>query len=116
LRAAALIAVGVAALAVIPAASGSSRPVRRAVTVADYFLSPAKLTVPRRSTIVWKWYANNFDTHDVKAVKRPKGAAGFHSEYASTDYRFSHRLNVPGRYVVVCTLHPDKMRQVITVK
>jgi plastocyanin len=116
MRGAALVAVGVAALAVIPTAAGNSRPVKKTVTVGDYYLSPARLTVPARSTVVWKWSAANGDTHDVKLAKHPKGAAGFHSEYASTAYSFPRKLTVRGKYVVICTLHPDKMRQTITVK
>src|SRR3954471_1787786 len=105
-----------AALVAIPVASGSSRPVKRTVKVADYFLSPAKLTVPRKSRITWKWANDNGDTHDVKLVKGPKGVKHFHSEYATSYYSFRRTLRVRGKYTVVCTLHPDRMRQVITVK
>jgi plastocyanin len=113
---AALLAAGMAALVVTPVASGRARPVKRTVKVADYFLSPAKLTVPRRSTIVWKWANSNGDTHDVKLVKGPKGVKHFHSDYATSYFSFTRKLRVRGRYTVICTLHPDKMRQVIAVK
>lgn len=116
MRRLALVATGVAALAVIPAASGGTKPVQKTVKVGDYFLSPAKLTVPPNSRIVWKWLNSNGDTHDVKLVKKPKKAKGFHSAYASTNYRYPRTLTVSGKYVVICTLHPDKMRQTITVK
>jgi plastocyanin len=113
----ALVATGVAALAVIPAASGSSTPVKKTVKVGDYFLSPKKLTVPRRSTIVWKWPAVPGDSHDVALTKtHPKGVKRWHSDIASSEYSFKRKLTVKGKYVVICTLHPYQMRQTITVR
>jgi plastocyanin len=112
----ALLAAGVGALALIPGASGASKPVKKTVKVGDYFLSPGKLTVPRKSTIVWKWQAANSDSHDVTLRKRPKGVKRWHSEIATTDYRFKRKLTVKGKYVVICSLHPYDMRQTITVR
>jgi plastocyanin len=104
-----------AALAVIPMASGATRkPVKKTVRVGDYFLTPKKLTVPPNSTIAWKW--NDGDSHNVTLRKRPKGVKAFHSAIASSDYTYRHKLVKKGTYVVICTLHPDTMRQTITVK
>jgi plastocyanin len=86
------------------------------VKVGDYFLSPGKLTVPAGKRVVWKWLSGNGDTHDVKLKRAPKGVKHFHSEYASTSYTYAKTLKKRGKYTVICTLHPDKMRQTITVK
>jgi plastocyanin len=113
----ALAVAAAAALAVIPAASGSTKkPVHKTVKVGDFFLSPSKITVPPKSTITWKWQADNANTHDVALKQHPKGAKGFHSAFASTDFSFKRKLTVKGRYVVICTLHPYDMRQTIIVK
>lgn len=117
----ALIAAGVSAVAVIPAASGSvsaaaKKPVKRTVKVRDYYLSPAKLTVPRKSTITFKWPSVEGDTHNVALVKGPKGVKHWKSQYASSDYSYKRKLWKKGRYKVICQLHPDDMHTTITVK
>jgi plastocyanin len=88
----------------------------RSVKVGDYFLSPGQMTVSRGTRVKWKWLSGNGDTHDVKLKRGPKGVKHFHSEYASTSYSYAKRLKKAGKYTVICTLHPDKMHQVITVK
>jgi plastocyanin len=113
----ALAAAGMAGVAAGPAAAGNAKPVHKTVRVADYYLSPAKLTVPRRSTITWKWPSVAGDSHDVKLTKtRPKGVKRFQSDIAASDYQFKRRLRVKGKYVVICSLHPNDMRQTITVR
>ena len=121
----ALVAAGVAALAVIPVASGSpqvtaaaKKPVKRTVKVRDYYFSPEQLKVPRKSTISFKWPSveNEGDTHDVKLKKGPKGVKHWHSELASSDYTFKHKLWKKGRYKFICTLHPYDMHTVIRVR
>jgi plastocyanin len=110
------VAIGAAAaLAVAPVATARKVP-RKTVKVGDYFLSPGKITVKRGTRITWKWLNTNGDTHDVKLKKGPKHVKKFHSEYASTDYKFSKTLTKKGKYTVICTLHPTQMHQVITVK
>jgi len=116
----------VAAVAVIPAASGSTahvtqaakEPVKRTVKVRDYYLAPAKLSVPRRSTIVFKWPSleNEGDSHNVSLRKRPAGVKRWTSEVASSDYTYKRKLRKKGKYVVICTLHPYDMRMTIRVK
>jgi plastocyanin len=120
MRAAAVLAAGVAAVAVIPAATagGAAKkaPKPRVVKVADDYFSPAKITnVSRGRTVMWKWLAVNGNTHDVKLRKGPKGFKRFHSEAATADYTFKRKLTKKGRYVVVCTFHED-MKMTITVK
>jgi plastocyanin len=104
---------GVAAVAAAPAAAGrghataaaTSKSVKRSITVSDDYYAPAKVTVPRGSTIKWVWPYGNQNTHDVKLAKRPKGAKRFQSEPAAAGFSFSRRLTVPGTYRIVCTLH-----------
>jgi plastocyanin len=122
----ALLAAGVAAVAVIPAASGSSagvraaakKPVKRSVKVRDYYFAPEKLSVPRRSTITWKWPSEDQsgELHNVKLVKGPKGVKHFKSQYASSDYSYKRKLRKRGKYTVICQLHPYDMRMTIRVK
>ena len=123
----ALLAAGVAAVAVIPSASGSSthvtqaakrKPVKRTAKVRDYYLSPKKMKVPRGSTVTWKWpsFENEGDSHNVSLYKHPKGVKRWTSEVASSDYKFKRKFKKKGKYVVICTLHPDDMRMTIRVR
>jgi plastocyanin len=52
----------------------------------------------------------------VKLKRGPKGVKHFHSDYASNGYSYPKTLRKPGKYTVICTLHPTAMHQVITVK
>jgi plastocyanin len=111
---AALAATGVA-LGVGPAHAGSATPKKRSVKVLDYYFSPAKMTVPRYTVVVWKWPAGGGDAHDVVLKKGPRGAKKFASEVFLADERFQQKLSVPGTYSIICTLHPDQMKQTIVV-
>ena len=116
---AALLAAGLAVVVAVPADAGKKKPVHTSVKVRDYFLSPSKLTVPVNSTITWKWPSgvDSGDSHDVKLTKtRPKGVKPFQSDIAASDYQFKRKLKVKGKYVVICSLHPNSMRMTITVK
>ena len=101
----ALLATGVAACAVVPAATGASKPVRKVVKVGDDFFAPTKVAVPRNSTIVFKWLAANTNTHDVYLRRKPKRAKRFHSDPAATDFTYRRKLTVKGTYKVICTFH-----------
>jgi plastocyanin len=119
-RAAALLAAGVAAVAAVPAATagGAAKkaPKPRVVKVADDYFAPAKITnVSRGRTVAWRWLAVNGNTHDVKLRKGPKGFKRFHSAAATADFTFKRKLTKKGRYVVICTFHED-MKMTITVK
>jgi plastocyanin len=113
---AALLAAGVAALAVVPAAAVTAKapPTKRVVVGDDYF-APQTLKVPRNTTVVWKWLSVNGNTHDVKLKKGPKGAKGFHSDPAAADFSFKRKLTVKGKYSVICTFH-QSMVMTITVR
>jgi plastocyanin len=90
-------------------------PVKRTVKVGDNFFSPAKLTLPKGSTIAWKWPRVAGDVHDVYLAAKPKGVKRFHSEAAASDYSFKRKLKLPGKYFIVCTLH-EEMTMSVRVK
>ncbi len=120
----ALLATGVAALAVIPVASGSpqvtqaaKKPVKRTIRVFDWDFSRHNLKVPPRSTIKWKWPPPGAggDPHDVTLKKRPKGVKRWQSDPATDDYTYKRKLRKKGKYVVICSIHPY-MRTTIRVR
>ncbi len=116
----ALAALGAVALAaLVPASAGAGaaakRPVKKKVAVEDYFYAPARLTVPKGSTIIWRWPVVGGDSHDVTLGKGPKGVRKFQSEVATSEYVYRRKLTVPGKYHIVCTLH-EEMTMDITVR
>jgi plastocyanin len=116
IAAAVLAATGVA-LAIAPAQAGTAKKKRTvSVEVGDYYFSPAKLTIKRNTIVVWKWPAGGGDAHDVVLKKGPRGVKKFASEVFLADEKYRKRLTVPGRYSIICSLHPEDMRQTITVK
>jgi plastocyanin len=106
------VAIGVAALAVAPAAAA---PKPLTVKVGDDYFLPVKKTVKPGTKIVWKWLTVNGNTHDVKLKKGPKGVKRFHSDPAAADFTYKRTLKVKGKYLIICTFH-ENMTQVITVK
>ncbi len=112
LAGAALAALGAAPAAALaggdgPAAHAAAKPVKKTIKVRDNFFAPAKLTVPKDSTLVWKWPRVAGDVHDVYAATKPKGFKRFHSDAAASDYSFKRKLTKAGKYLVVCTLHEE---------
>jgi len=107
--------VGVATVVAAPVGDAATRPVRKVVTVHDNYYSPAKLTIPLNSTVVWKWPADAGDVHDVKLGKGPRGAKRFWSEPGAAGYSFKRKLTVAGTYRIVCSLH-EEMKMTITVR
>jgi len=83
--------------------------------VFDNYFQPSKLTVNKGSTVTWKWPDMAIDVHDVKLKSGPRGARRFHSDPASSGFRFKRKLVVPGTYRIVCTLH-EEMTMRITVR
>ena len=102
------------ALAIAPAQAGTST--KRVVEVGDYYFTPAKTTIKRNTIVVWRWPEGGGDAHDVVLKKGPRGVKRFASEVYLADETYRKRLKVPGRYSIICSLHPDSMRQTITVK
>jgi plastocyanin len=112
--AAAALAVATALLCAAPAGAGD--PQRKTVKLFDNYYLPLRLKVNKGSTITWKWptdYA--IDVHDVKLRSGPEGVRKFHSEPASTGYRYRRTLRKPGLYKIVCTLH-EEMTMTIRVR
>jgi plastocyanin len=107
------VAIGVAALAVAPAAAKAPKPLT--VKVADDYFLPAKKTVKPGTKIVWKWLPANGNTHDEKLKKGPKGVKKFQSEPAAAYYTYKRTLKVKGKYQIICTFH-ENMVQTITVR
>jgi len=107
------VAAVVAAPAVAPAASGAPKP--RTITVADNYYGPSKLTVRARTKLTWRWPGEAGDVHDVKLKSARRGVKRFHSEPASSGYRFSRTVRTPGLYRIVCTLH-EEMKMTVRVR
>jgi plastocyanin len=115
-----LVAAGVAALAVVPAAAiagaATTPPAPKKVKVADDYFGPAALKVHVGGSVVWRWPATNTNTHDVKLKKGPKGAKKFWSDPAAADFTFKRKLKVKGKYTIICTFHQDMVQTITVVK
>lgn len=109
---AAVVAAGLA-LTVAPAQAGTPK---KTVGVEDYYFTPSKLTVKKGTIVVWRWSPFGGDGHDVALSKGPRGVRRFQSEVFFADEVYRKKLTVPGRYSIICTLHPDQMKQTITVR
>lgn len=104
------------ALAIAGASAASStKPKTVKVKVSDDYYAPVKLTVKAGTKIRWVWVDGNYDTHDVRLGRHPKGVKKFKSELAASDFSFSRKLTVPGTYKIFCSIHRT-MRQTIVVK
>lgn len=97
-----------------PSANAAAPPTKK-VKVADNFFSPKRLTVPKNTTIAWKWSRLNGETHDVFAAKKPKGVKRIWSAPAATHYTFKRKLKKAGKYRFICTFH-EGMAMRVTVK
>jgi len=99
-----------------PAAAGGGDPQRKTVRVFDDYYLPMRLKVNKGSTITWKWPSDYaIGVHDVKLKSGPAGVRKFHSEPASSNYRYRRTLKKPGLYRIVCTLH-EEMTMTIRVR
>jgi len=115
-----LTAAGAAALlALVPVTAGAGaakkKPVKKTVRIFDNYYEPAKLTVPKGSTIVWKWPTSTGDSHDVTLDKGPKGVRKFQSDIAASDFTYRRKLFKKGKYHIICSLH-EEMTMDITVR
>jgi len=112
-RAAIAVLAGAALISAAPAHGAA----RKTVTVGDNYFTPQAMTVKAGTTITWRWpgYDGAGDVHDLGLVAGPKGVKRFRSEAASTGYRFSRKLTVPGTYRLGCSLH-HAMRMTVKVR
>jgi plastocyanin len=108
--------IAIAGVALLSAAPALCAPAKT-VSVGDNYFSAPSLKVKSGTRITWRWpgYDEAGDVHDVGLMKGPKGVKRFRSEAASTGYRFSRRLTVPGTYRFGCSLHHE-MRMTVTVR
>ena len=98
-------------LAILALGLGAAAPPPgTAVNIDNFAFSPAELTVPVGTTVVW---TNRDDIpHTVTAAETPRL---FKSETLDTDDHFSYRFDHPGRFAYFCSLHAH-MQGVIVVK
>jgi plastocyanin len=113
-----LVWAGVAALAVVPAATGAKAkpkpwPVKAKVKVGDDYFAPLKVKVPVHSRVRFTWLTGNANTHDVKLKKGPSGVKRFHSDPATSDFSYSPKLRKKGTYKIICTFHEDMVTTVL---
>jgi plastocyanin len=110
---AALIAALFAAGLATSAFAGSTPPVKTAkVDVDNYQYKPGSFTIKRGTKVVWKWVNGSDVRHDIHVAKGP---IKFRSKLQAKG-TFSHLFNRPGKYVLVCTVHPLIMRETVIVK
>jgi len=91
-----LVAVVVAVLLVAPAAGATTTT----VSVDDNFFEPKRVRVIVGDRVTWKWVG--FVAHNVTVERGPQK---FKSK-TQVDGRFTRVIRKPGRYLIVCTLHP----------
>ena len=102
--AAIVVAAGIATTAASALGTPEARVARTVgVTVGDDFYRPASLSVPRGTIVRWTWRGR--DEHDVTVTSGP-------ARFASPVQRrgtFTRTLRRRGTYVVVCTIHGQRM-------
>jgi plastocyanin len=114
-------AAGAALICAAPAGARVYEPARataasnKTVKLFDNYYLPFRMTVDKGTTVTWKWPIEAIDVHDVKLKSAPAGVRKFHSEPASSGYRFRRTLKKAGRYKIVCTLH-EEMTMTIRVR
>ena len=107
-----------AVVALVPAVAGTGaasaakskkkpKPVTKKVGLFDNYYEPAKLTVRAGTTVKWTWPATTGESHDVTLDKGPKGVKKFQSEIAASEYVYSRKLTVAGKYHIICSLHEE---------
>jgi plastocyanin len=119
-KAAVAVTLALGGAGVVAGASGAadgpsaSAAATKNVKVADDFYEPKRLTVPKGTTIKWKWSRLNERPHNVYLYERPKGAPRFNSDMVITDFTYQRTLKTPGVYKVLCVVH-EGMNMRITV-
>lgn len=117
-RAFGLLCASVLAVALL-GATATAKPAPKVVTVADFYYSPAKVTIRKGGKVKWVWSSLNAYPHDVHLKQGPRGLKkkGSYSTKttAVTNARFIKQFPTPGSYKYVCTLH-SQMKMTVTVK
>jgi plastocyanin len=81
------------------------------VKVAGFAFSRPNLSVPRGSTVSWR-----FADPQIHNVTLASGPRGFSSPNLNDGRSFRAKLTVPGRYRLFCALHPVAMTESIVVR
>jgi plastocyanin len=122
IRWAAVATAAIACTALAPVAGSTADTADRAnpkiIRVGDDYFSPGSTRVGKGRLISWVWAGSNDNAHNVRLRRAPDGAVKrrFRSPTRRSGFRFSRRVNTPGRYVFVCSLHAPEMRHVINVR
>ncbi len=88
------------ALAIPAIGTASSSPA--SVNVGDFFFKPKNLKIQHNTKVKFHWVGTF--THNVTAIKVPKGAKKFHSPDKTTG-SYSHLFTTKGTYTLMCTIH-----------
>lgn len=121
-RSLALLAAGVAAVALLgaPAAPAKPAPKPKVVSVNDFYFGPSAVTINKGGAVKWVWSDLNTYPHDVHLKQGPKGLKnkGSYSTKttAVTEAEFKKTFTTPGTYKFICTIHPTEMKLTVTVK
>jgi plastocyanin len=109
----ALVPLGLAAAAALPAAAsepGAHAAATKTVKVGDLFFKKATVRIESGDTVKWRWVGDL--PHDVTVKKGPRK---FHSK-TKTSGTFSKQLRKRGTYRYICTVHPDDMKGKVIVE
>jgi plastocyanin len=80
------------------------------VRVDGFSFAPRLLSIPRGSTVRWRFGDDRI--HDATLVRGPRGFATATVRNSTQSQRFS----VPGEYRLYCSIHPVQMSQVLRVR
>jgi plastocyanin len=80
------------------------------VAVKDDVYSKTALVVEAGTKVRWTWRGDSL--HDVNVTKGPEK---FRSGKKKTG-RFTHEMDKPGTYKLVCTVHAPDMKMTLTVR
>ncbi|HEV7563554.1 MAG TPA: plastocyanin/azurin family copper-binding protein [Solirubrobacterales bacterium] len=122
LRAAAILAACMAAVALLGAAGAPAKPTPKPkiVTINDFFFGPNAVTIHKGGAVKWVWSDLNSYPHDVHLKQGPSGLKdkGSYSTKttAVTEAEFKKTFPTPGTYHFICTVHPKEMKLTVTVK
>jgi plastocyanin len=80
------------------------------VLVDNFAFKPSLLSIPRGSSLTWRFRDNYI--HDATVVRGPRGFATKTVRHRRQRFRFT----VPGQYRLYCSIHPVLMSQVVKVR
>jgi len=90
----------------VAAAASDAKSSARAVMIDNFSFTPATLTVPAGTTVVWT-------NHDDIPHTVVESSQKFKSKALDTDDSFSHTFAVAGTYQYFCGLHPKMVGKIV---